>query len=311
MRGFRIRTPAVAWNSLDKPYIPRVKDTYPRDLITYACRPRSFLDLSEAHEQSTLRAPRIDRATRVRKMTLERRDFLRAATTGLAFGLASCETAFGQKSASTGELRAGSGTLDLEGRLKSGVLKLEAQDLLDRADHSVIVRSTLGSTALYSAMFSYQNDLTVFALFHDSGHSTTVVLSPSDVPKIARLVAWNDSEAPQIFSLDKAKIMEADSIDDITDVNGKAPDLVGKRKPPPFTWSELESVFGSDPALLAFMRGRKSTHHPSEDDKLSHHPCRLLSLVPGSTLSLFWGGLPWSGLHSQDRFPSAVSGSAE
>jgi hypothetical protein len=224
-------------------------------------------------------------------MTLERRNFLRAATTGLAFGFASREKALGQTSASSGELRAGSGTLYLEGRLKSGVLKLEAQDLLDRTDHSVIVRSTLGSTELYSAMFSYQNDLTVFALFNDNGHSTTVVLPQSDDPKIGRVVAWNDSEAPQIFSVEKSKVMDADSINDVADLNGKVPDLDGKRKPPAFTWQELESVFGSNPALLALMRGRKSTHHPREDDKLfGDMPCRLLSMVLGSTLCLMWRG---------------------
>lgn len=225
-------------------------------------------------------------------MELERRGFLKAITRGLALGYASSTVALGQTSGGsvTGELQASSGTLHLEGRLKSEPLTLEAQEFLDRADRSVIVRSRLGRTNLYSSMFSHQHDLTVFALFHDNDHSTTVVLSDSDDAKIGRLVVWNDTQAPQIYNIDKNKLMSTENPKDIGDVNGKTPDLVGYRKPSPFTWQELESVFGSDPALLAFMRGKKSTHHPREDNKLSEWICRLLSMVPGSTLSLFWLG---------------------
>src|ERR1700723_3254094 len=190
-------------------------------------------------------------------MKFKRRDFLRTATSGLAFGLASCGQALAQNSAgaTTGEFRSSSGTLFLEGRLKAGLLKMEVQDLLDRSDRAVIVRGKLDSTELYSAMFSYQKDQTVFALFHDNDHSTTVVLSDSDDAKIGRLVVWNDTQAPQIYNIDKNKLMSTENPKDIGDVNGKTPDLVGNRKPSPFTWQELESVFGSDPALLAFMRG--------------------------------------------------------
>jgi hypothetical protein len=215
-------------------------------------------------------------------MTLQRRDFLRTATTGLAFGFAGCGEALAQSS--TGELTSGSGTLHLEGRLKAGVLKLEAQDLVDRADRAAIVRGSLGSTELYSAMFSYQKDSTVFALFHDNDHSTSMVLADSDDPKIGRVVVWNDGETPQISSIDKSRIMDANDLKDIVN----APDLVGKRKPPAFTWRELESVFGSDPALLAFMRGRKTDHHPREEDKTLEWICRLSSLVPGSILPPIW-----------------------
>jgi len=215
-------------------------------------------------------------------MKLERRDFLRTATSGLAFGFAACGEALGQSS--TGELRAGSGTVHLEGHLKAGVLKLEAQDLVDRADRAVIIRGSLGSTELYSAMFSYQKDSTVFALFHDNDHSTNIVLANSDDLKIGRVVVWNDGDTPQISSIDKSKIMDADDLKAILN----APDVVGKRKPPAFTWRELESVFGSDPALVAFMRGRKTNHHPREEDQLLEWICRLLSIVPGSLLPPFW-----------------------
>jgi hypothetical protein len=223
-------------------------------------------------------------------MELERRGFLKAVTRGLALGCAGCTVALGQTSRGTvtGELQTGSGSLHLEGRLKSGALTLDTQEFLDRADRSVIVRGRLDSTDLYSAMFSHQQDLTVFALFHDNDHSTTVVLSDSDDAKIGRLVVWNDNQTPQIYNIDKNKIMGTENSKDIVDVNGKTPDLVGNRKRSAFTWQELESVFGSDPALLAFMRGKKSTHHPREENKLLEWICRLLSMVPGSTLSLFW-----------------------
>ena len=230
-------------------------------------------------------------------MELERRGFLKAVTRGLALGCASCTVALGQTSGGTvtGELQTGSGTLHLKGRLKSGALTLDAQEFLDHADRSVIIRGRLDSTELdstdlYSAMFSHQQDLTVFALFHDNHHSTTVVLSDSDDAKIGRLVVWNDNQTPQIYNIDKNKIMGTENPKDIADVNGKTPDLVGNRKLSAFTWQELESVFGSDPALLAFMRGKKSTHHPREENKLLEWICRLLSMVPGSTLSLIWLG---------------------
>jgi hypothetical protein len=225
-------------------------------------------------------------------MELERRGFLKAVTRGLALGCASATVALGQTSGGTvaGELQGGSGTLHLEGRLKSGTLTLDAQEFRDRTDRSVIVRSRLDSIDLYSAMFSYQHDRTVFALFHDNDHSTTVVLSDSDDTKIGRLVVWNDNQTPQIYNIDKNKIMGTENPKDIGDVNGKTPDLVGNRKLPAFTWQELESVFGSDPELLAFMRGKKSTHHPHEENKVLEWICRFLSMVPGSTLSLFWLG---------------------
>src|SRR5271154_4999096 len=142
-------------------------------------------------------------------MELERRAFLKGVTRGLALGCVSSTVALGQTSGGTvtGELQTGSGTLHLEGRLKSGALTLDAQEFLGRADRSVIVRSRLGSTDLYSAMFSHQHDLTVFALFHDNDHSTTVVLSDSDDAKIGRLVVWNDNQTPHIYDIDKNRLM--------------------------------------------------------------------------------------------------------
>jgi hypothetical protein len=218
-------------------------------------------------------------------MELERRGFLRAVGS-LALGCGNCTMAFGQTS--TGELEMGSGSVHLEGRLKSGLLVLDAQDFLDRADHSVVVRGKLDTMGLYSAMFSHQKDLTVFALFRDNDHSTTVVLSDSEEAKIGHLVVWNDNQTPQPYKIDKSKIIGIKDPSDIVDVNSKRPDLVGKRRAAAFTWQELENVFGSDPALLVFMRGKKSTHYPRD---LDEWVCHLLCMVPGSTLSLFWRAL--------------------
>lgn len=223
-------------------------------------------------------------------MDLERRGFLKA-TSGLALGLSTLEEVMAQPHDDVkGELQAGSGTVHLEGKLKSGTLTLEAQDFLDRADHSVVVRGRLNSTELYSAMFSYQNDLTVFALFNDNNHSTTIVLSNTDDEKIGRFVVWNDNDIPTIHNVDKNSIMATDDPKNIKNLDGNAPDLVGKRKPPAFTWQELESVFGSDPALGAFMRGRKTTHRPRPEVALLEWICRLLSMIPGSILPPFWLG---------------------
>lgn len=223
-------------------------------------------------------------------MKLQRRGFLKTATTGLTLGFANRAIVFGQTSTAgvSGEIETRSETLRLRGKLKSGILSLDAQEFQHRADRSVIVRSKLESTELYSAMFSYHKDLTVFALFNDNDHSTAVALSESSERKIGHAVVWNDNNTPQIYKVNKGEIMEAESPKDVRDVNSKPLDLLGSRKPPAFTWQELESAFGSDPALLEFMRGRKSTHHPAEKEKLSEWICRLLSIVPGSLLSLFW-----------------------
>src|SRR5690348_6748403 len=96
-------------------------------------------------------------------MELRRRGFLKAITSGLAFGCAGSPMAFALTAAgaSSGELETSSGTLHLRGRLKSGVLTLNAHDFIDLSDRSVTVRGRLGSVELYSAMFSYQKDLNI------------------------------------------------------------------------------------------------------------------------------------------------------
>lgn len=227
-------------------------------------------------------------------MELERRGFVKGITVGLALGFTNCVEAIGQISGSpvTGELLTGSGTLHLEGQLKSGHLTLDAHDFLDRTSQGVVVRGILDSPGsksleLYSAMFNHQNDQRVFAVFQDSGHLTTAVFSTSDDPKIGRLVVWNDNERPQVYDIDKAEVIRAKDPKDIKDQSGKTPDLLGKRKAAIFTWRELEDVFGSDPALLAFMRGKKATH---QGKNISEWICRYCSIVPGSLLPPFWEG---------------------
>jgi hypothetical protein len=223
-------------------------------------------------------------------MELKRRGFLEAVTVGVALGFTNCVEAIGQSSgkAVSGELLTGSGTLRLEGELKSGHLALDAHDFIDRASQGVVVRGRLdppGSLELYSAMFNHQNDLRVFAVFQDSGHLTTAVFSNSDDPKIGRVVVWNDSERPQVHDIDKAEVISAKDPKDIKNQSGETPDLLGKRKAAVFTWRELEDVFGSDPALLAFMRGKKARH---QGKNISEWMCRYCSMVPGSLLSLVW-----------------------
>src|SRR5215470_7292750 len=109
--------------------------------------------------------PEFCRMRRTTPMGFKRRGFLKVVTTGLALGCADFDGVLARPPGGTpdSELLAGSGTVHLEGKLKSGTMTLEAQDFLDRTDRSVVVRGRLVSAgsdwSLYSAMFSYQNDL--------------------------------------------------------------------------------------------------------------------------------------------------------
>ena len=223
-------------------------------------------------------------------MELERRDFLKAVTSGLALG-AYCFEAMGQSPGSgTNELLTGSGTVHLEGKLKAGNLTLDAHDFLDHKSQGLIVRGKLDqpgskSLQLYSAMFNHENDLRVFAVFQDSGALTTAVFTSSDDPQIGRLVVWNDNQTPQVHDIDKKLVISADDPDKIKDLAGMTLDLRGNRAAAVFTWRDLENTFGSDPVLLSFMRGKKATH-PGKD--IAEWICRLCSIVPGSLLPLFW-----------------------
>jgi len=221
-------------------------------------------------------------------MTFERRDFIKTTATGLAFGLVKPGMAYAQ---SSGEFEGGTGSLRLEGRLKAGVLKLEAQDFVEGKDRALIIQATLDSVKLYCALFSNYSDRTVFALLRDHDHSTTLVLSETDDPKIGRLVVWNDQEVPDNFSVDKDKFMDTLNLkESILDGKGKSLDVLGKRKPPDFTLKELEAVFGSNPALREFMRGNRSLHHPLPSNKLAAFPCDVLSNLRGALYGGLWYG---------------------
>ena len=226
-------------------------------------------------------------------MTFERRDFIKTTATGLAFGLVNPGMAYVQTSAgaASGEFEGGTGSLRLEGRLKAGMLKLEAQDFIEDKDRALIIQAKLDVVKLYGAMFSYDHDRTVFALLRDHDHSTTLVLSDTDDPKIGRLVVWNDVEVPESFRVDKDKFMDTKNLkESILDGKEKTLDVLGKRKPPEFTLEELEAVFGSNPALLEFMRGKRSAHHPLPSNKLAASFCDILSTLPGSLFGLAWYG---------------------
>jgi hypothetical protein len=221
-------------------------------------------------------------------MTGERRDFIKLGT-AVAAGLVNAGLGWAQSSPSNGELESGTGTLRLEGRLKAGLLKLQARDFVGGKDRALIVEGKLDSIELYNAMFSHHYDRTVFAILRDSGHSTSLVLSDTDDPTIGRLVVWNDAAPPEVFRVDKKKAVdEDDPRESILDDRGKMLDLVGKRKPPAFTLRELETVFGKDTALLEFMRGRRPAHHPTEDKKADEYACRILGAILGSLLGLMW-----------------------
>jgi hypothetical protein len=226
-------------------------------------------------------------------MTFERRNFIKATTTGLAFGLVKPGMAYVRSSAgaASGEFEGGTGSLHLEGRLKAGVLKLEAQDFIEGKDRALIIQARLDSLKMYCAMFSYDHDRTVFALVRDNDHSTTLVLSNTDDLKIGRLVVWNDMEVPESFRVDKDKFMDKQNLkESILDGKGKTLDVLGKRKPPEFTLEELEAVFGNDPALQEFMRGKRSAHHPLPSNRLAAWVCDVLSTLPGSLFGLVWLG---------------------
>jgi len=227
-------------------------------------------------------------------MTFERRDFLKLGTMGMATAMATPAFAFDEDSPAKGkgELGGGYSSVRLEGQLKAGHIVIEARSFEEGKDRSVIAHSKLDGVDLYSGMFSYDRDRTLFAIFRDSDHSTSIVVSNTDDPKIGRLTVWNDSGAPGVFEINKEKFLESENPNDgIRDVKGNVVDVLGKRKPPAFTSRELEAVFGDDPALLQFMRCRKSHHHPAKTE-LQAFACHVGSSVPGSTLTLYWQAVP-------------------
>jgi hypothetical protein len=220
-------------------------------------------------------------------MTFERRDFLKFGTVGMAAATATPAFAFNDDSAAKGKgsLRGDCSWIRLEGQLKAGHMIIEARSFDEGKDRAVIMHSKLDSVDLYSGMFSHDLESSIFAVFRDNDHSTSLVVSNTDDPKIGRLLVWNDSDAPGVFEVNKDKFMDSENLkDSIRDSKGATVNLVGKRKPPAFTWRELEAVFGDDLALNEFMRGRKS-HHAGGVQEFA---CRFVSIVPGSSVGLLW-----------------------
>ena len=219
-------------------------------------------------------------------MTCERRDFLRIGSAGLAAGLVNPGLPQAHASpAASAELESGTGSLRLEGRLKSGTINLETQDFVQGLDRTVIIHGTLNSRKFYSAMFSHHHDRTVFAVLSDEDHSTNLVFSDSDVAEIGRLIIWHDAAVAETFRIKKVEFYKNESV---VDEVSKPIDFMGKRKPPDFTTKELESVFGNDSGLLKFMRGKRAYKDAPADNGLQEWICHILSILPGSAFSLFW-----------------------
>ena len=223
-------------------------------------------------------------------MGFQRRNFIKVGAAGLTAGILHPSMMFAQASSvGKSEFEVGGGSVRLQGKLKSGMIRIDAHDFIEGRDRSITTHSKFNSANLYGATFSHNYDRTVFAMLSDDVHSTTLVLSDSDDPKVGRLSVWNDAEAPRTFKVDKVKAVDAQDLkESILEGKGGALDLVGKRKKPPFTWDELESVFGQDPALLKFMRGQRVSHHPLADQKPLQWACRIIGSIPGSVLGLMW-----------------------
>src|SRR5262249_10622229 len=146
--------------------------------------------------------------------------------------------------ATGGRLKGSTGSLYLEGKLKSGTLKLDVEDFVDGYDRALIARGTFNSQILYRSMFCYNHDRQVLARLGDDDHSTTLLLSDSDNPEIGYLTVWNDTAPPQNFRINKKRFMETLNQKDSIEGDASGFDVVGRRKPPNFTSDELEMVFG-------------------------------------------------------------------
>jgi hypothetical protein len=222
-------------------------------------------------------------------MAIERRDFIKSGFGGMSIGLLVTGLARAQTSpgGSKGVLEGGTGSVHVEGRLKAGVLTLEAQEFTADGDRCVVMNGKLGSIDLYCSFFSYKYEQSIFTVLRSNGHTTSLLLSNSDDPKIAHLVVWNDAEAPAAFKIDKDKFKETLNFKEaILEGRGDSLDLVGKRNPPPFTLNELEAVFRDNEALNEFMRGHRPRHDRAEARVDSF--CPMISSIPGSTASLAW-----------------------
>lgn len=224
-------------------------------------------------------------------MAIQRRDFIKSGFAGFSAGLLSTELARAQGSdgRSSGLLEGGTGSVHVEGRLKSGILQVDAQDFTKGGDRCLVMNGTLASTKLYCSIFSYNYEQTIFVVLGSNGHTTSLILSDSDDPKIAHLVVWNDTGDPGAFRIDKEKYLETEKPQEsIVGGKGDSLDLVGKRNPPLFTLKELEAVFGDNQALNDFMRGHRSRHILRAEDKLYAFACHFVSNLGGSLAGLAW-----------------------
>jgi hypothetical protein len=214
-------------------------------------------------------------------MNIERRDFIKIGSAGFAFPFGTIL----EPALASGELEGGTGSLHLDGRMKAGTLSLQAQDFILGTDRTLIIHSVLGGKKFSSAVFSHDLDRTVFAILADEGHSTSLVFSDTDAAETGSLTVLRDTAVAENYRIKKRQFLKNEYA---VDENGKQIDFLGKIVPADFQPKELETVFGNDPELMRFMRGKRSHHRPKADHELLEWICRFLSALPGWPFGLFW-----------------------
>jgi hypothetical protein len=222
-------------------------------------------------------------------MRFKRRQFLMAGIVVMVAIMFHVGLEFAQApmSSSHGHLNRGTGSLSLEGKFKAGRLRIEAQDSIEGTNRTVIAEAALDSAVWHGVMFYEGYGHVVYAQVRDSAHSTTLVLSDTDDPAVGRLIVWNDRDAPEVFRIDiKNYLRTSKQRESILDGKGSSLDQVGKRQPLNITSDELQKMFGSDPALLQFMRETK----PPDATSIVWE-CDWIKNTSGfSFLHLFWEG---------------------
>jgi hypothetical protein len=233
-------------------------------------------------------------------MSIVRREFVKIGAAGIAAAFLPTSKTFGQESSAerksgtaVAELRSGSGSLYLEGRIAGGLLKLRIEDFIQAHhpshDRALVAQGTFESSngkplKLYRSYFSCNHGRQVFLRLEDGEYSSTLVFSDTEDSNLEYLTAWSDDEAPQQFKIDPKKYFETrDQKKSILSDNADKLDgaQVGRRKPPAITQEDFENTFGNSEAFLEFMRGKKVTSQHAIAQAFS---CRWAAGVKGAAM---------------------------